>query len=232
MTLQDLRANWQDTPEYHKQIHEEFTELVNIDPMLDAHRTYIENHIFGMGERSFQYLWKILLNELPENPKLLEIGVHKGQILSLWKLLKPDADVYGITPLDGQGTGWRDDDYLAHIINIHKDFELDKPAIHKGVSESSSSKMFAESIGELDCLYIDGGHERRHIDNDLSFYAPLVKSGGFMVIDDACCDMKMPWGYFQGIVDVTEGVLAYMNTFGDEWEFMGNVVHLRIYRRK
>src|SRR6185312_11940965 len=114
MTLEELKAAWTDTEEYHKHIHELFTELVNKDPILDAHRTYVDSHIFGMGERSFQYLWKLIMAELPEEPKMLEIGCHKGQIISLWKLLSEKADVCGITPLDGQGTGWTEDDYAAH----------------------------------------------------------------------------------------------------------------------
>ncbi len=78
---------------------------------------------------------------------------------------------------------------------------------------------------------MDGGHLRRHIDNDLKHYAPLVEQSGYLVIDDAACHMKMPWGYFQGIQEVTDGVLDYMKEH-PEWEFMFNVVHLCIYKRK
>ena len=81
-------------------------------------------------------------------------------------------------------------------------------------------------------MYVDGGHERRHIDNDLLHYAPMVKPNGYLVIDDCANDLSMKFGFFQGINDVTNGVIDYMKEHQDEWEFVFSVVHIKVFRRK
>jgi hypothetical protein len=229
MTLTELRDNWQDVPAFHQSIHEYFTALVNSDPQLNEHRTWVEQNVWGFGERSFHWLWKILLEGLPEKPVILELGCFRGQTLSLFCLLRQDANIFGITPLSTEGGMW-ESDYDADIKKIHNHFNLQHPLIIKGLSEDP--KIIEYARGEYDLVYIDGGHERRHIDNDMTHYAPMVVGGGYLVIDDACTDFHMPWGYFQGIVPVTEGVLEYMEKNEADWEFIANVVHLRIYRRK
>lgn len=231
MQLDELKNNWVDTPDYHAHIHESFIENVNNNHELNIHRTWVSDHVWGFGERSFWWMWKLILDELPERPKMLEVGVFKGATLSVWKLLKPYATVYGVTPLDSTGIGW-EGDYLQMIDEIHSRFEQLKPIIIHGLSESKEAIETANATTPYDVVYIDGGHEKHHIDNDLLHYAPMVKPSGYLVIDDACCDMKMPWGYFQGIPPVTDGVLEYMNEHGSDWEFITNVVHLRIYRRR
>jgi hypothetical protein len=227
MTLTELKDTWQDVEAYHKTIHEHFTDLVNADPILNEHRTWVEQNVWGFGERSFHYLWKILLDELPKKPSILEIGCFRGQTLSLFSLLRPDATIVGITPLSTEGGMW-ESDYDGDIRKIHEHFDLRLPLIIKGLSEDG--EVIDTARGEYDLVYIDGGHERRHIDNDMKYYAPMVVSGGYLVIDDACTDFHMPWGYFQGIAPVTEGVLAYMDN-NKNWEFVASVVHLRIYKR-
>lgn len=233
MTLQELKDNWVDEPNYHKMIHETFIENVNNNHELNLHRNFIQDHVYGFGERSFWWLWKIILDELKENgkkPNLLEIGCFKGATLSVWKLLNPFATVYGVTPLDSTGIDW-EGDYLQFIKDIHVKFGQPMPTIIHGLSESKEAIETAKSWGDYDVVYIDGGHERRHIDNDLQYYAPMVKVGGYLVIDDCANDLNMIWGYFQGIADVTNGVVDYMSENGDKWEFITNVVHIKVYKR-
>jgi cephalosporin hydroxylase len=82
-------------------------------------------------------------------------------------------------------------------------------------------------------LFIDGSHEYDDVVLDLVNYSPLVKSGGYLLIDDACNDMNEPFGFFQGIEPVTRAVLEWEKTeIGQEFEFVFNVVHNRLYRRK
>lgn len=235
MTLQSLKTDWQDTPEYHKHIHELFIELVNSDPELNEHRTFIENNVYGMGERSFQWFWKLLVDELPTNFKFLEIGVHKAQILSLVRLLanrlnKP-CEVFGITPMDGTGTGWTEDDYEWDIIKLHDKFRLRYPTLFKGLSTEPGALAFARLIEQYDVLYIDGSHEFSDALFDLNMYTPMIKSGGWLVMDDAACRMSMPFGYFQGIQPVCDALAKWDETQTD-FEFQFNVVHLMIYKRK
>jgi hypothetical protein len=105
--------------------------------------------------------------------------------------------------------------------------------ILNGLSEDPEIIKRASEL-KLDILYIDGGHEERHIANDIEQYAHLVKPGGFMVIDDCCNTFKMPFGYFQGIDAVTRVVDRKLPPFtpNGEWEFIFSVVHNRVFKRK
>lgn len=229
MTLDDLKNNWTDTPEYHAHIHESFIELVNSNPELCKHRDYVEQNIWGFGERSFWWLWKILLAELPENPGLLEIGVFRAATLSLWKLLRPDAKVFGITPLDTSGDVW-ESDYAADIAKIHDDFGLPQPFIIKGRSDEENVVVKANLL-QYDVIYVDGDHSLSGALFDLRTYAPMIKPGGYLVVDDAACRTSQPFGYFQGIQPVCDALETWEKEQAD-FEFQFNVVHLMIFKRK
>lgn len=231
MTLHDLKSEWQDNEAFHKTVHEYFVDQVNATPALEAHRTYVETRVFGMGERSFWWLWKLILEELPEQPKLLEIGVFKSATLSLWKLLREDARVFGITPLDGRGTGWTEDDYWSHIQKIHTDFDLEFPTLFIGGSEEKEMVNSAYDESPFDIVYVDGDHSESGCLSDLVNYSPMVKSGGWLVIDDAACRTSQPFGYFQGI-DTVCSALEEWESVQTDFEFQFNVVHLMCYRRK
>jgi len=237
MTLTDLKNSWVDEPDYHKQIHESFCEKVNADAELKAHRDFIEANVFGMGERSFQWLWKLIVDELPNWFTFLEIGVHKGQILSLIRILadrsKKECDIAGITPMDGTGTGWIEDDYEGDIAKIHDHFELEHPALCQRLSFHSDAVSFGKRNGPYDCLYIDGDHSFEGALFDLTTYAPMIKSGGFLVVDDAACSTRQPFGYFQGIEPVCKALDEWLQSdIAKEYEFFGNVVHVMVYKRK
>jgi len=99
-TLFEEVAQYQNTRAYHQETVKRFTDYVNATPALKAHRDFVERHVYGFGERSFLWMWKLLVDELPQNFRFLEIGVWKGQILSLIRLLSATAEVYGLTRLD------------------------------------------------------------------------------------------------------------------------------------
>lgn len=231
MNLTTIQHDWQDTPETHKRIKSELIAMVEAEPQLSEHRNFIEGHVFGFGDRAFWGLWKLIMAELPAEPKMLEIGCFKGATLSVWQLLNPECVVYGVTPLDATGIDW-EGDYAKFIGDIHDRFEQKQPTIIKGLSESEWVISEALAHSPYDVVYIDGGHEKHHIDNDMQHYAPMVKTGGYLVIDDCCNDLHLEWGEFQGIDPVTNGVVEYMAQYGDEWEFICSVVHIKVYKRK
>lgn len=230
-TIKKLKAEWEDTEQHHSYIKELFEGLVNGYPELKEHRDFVENGR-GFGERSFWWAWKLILDEITTDvPKLLEIGIYKGGTLSLWRLLKPVSAIFGISPLDITG-GYLEFNYKADIKVIHDHFNQAQPTLCQRLSYHSDSVEFAEWNSPFDVVYIDGSHEYNDVLFDITTYSPMVRQGGFLVMDDACCDMKMPFGFFQGHEDVTDATLDFMKEHGDDWEFLFNCVHLRIYRKK
>lgn len=226
MTLKDYAATWQDTPEFHKSINETFISLVNEDPKLKKYRDWIEEKVFGFGERSFLWMWKLLIDEIPA-PEFLEIGVFRGQILGLIRLLSPKASITGITPLDSTGGHW-ESDYATDIKLLHSTFKLKQPKIIKGLSTDDA--VLAEAAKkEYDIIYIDGGHTYEVARHDIYRYSSLVKVGGYLVIDDAANKYNLPDGYFLGIHEVSKAVDELLPN--EYYEEVFNVVHNRVFRR-
>jgi cephalosporin hydroxylase len=233
MNLHDYAKEWQDTPEYHSFIHETFIDLVNDNPKLKAHRDFVESNAHGFGERSFGWLYKLMVDEMPKEFSFLEIGIFRGNSLSLFKLLADMAGKkikrFGVSPMDSSDGHW-ESDYFYDAAHIHQVFNLKKDyLIYHGSSTKDEIIQRAGSTAPYDIVYIDGCHEYDYVVSDLDHYAPMVKQGGYLLIDDACNDLKMKFGYFQGIDPVTKAVLEWEN---DEFEFVFNVVHNRLYRRK
>ena len=228
---------WVDTPQFHSMVNENFIELVNNDVELKAYRDYIEQTASGFGERSFTWLHKLLVDEMPEKFTIVEIGVYKGAILALYKILEKLSGKkikrIGITPLDNSD-GHLDLDYGAEILRVHRELGISTSGmfIFMGASQDMDIIEKVNTSVKTDILYIDGHHGYVETLSDLRNYEPILKSGGYLIIDDSCNDMKMPWGYFQGIQNVTNALLDYMEEDGDKFEFIGNVVHNRIYRKK
>lgn len=237
MTLDKYADIWIDVPEYHNTIHDSFIQLVNNDELLKKHRDFVEKNAFGFGERSFGWLFKLVIDEMPEEFSFLEIGVFRGSSLSLVKLLadkyNKKVNRYGVSPMDTSDGHW-DSDYFHDVYHIHWSLGLDTDySIYHGLSTDEKIIKKARSTEKYNILYIDGGHTKEVVDSDLLHYPQMIKSGGYLMIDDCCNDMNQPWGFFQGIQPVTDAVLEWEKTdIGKEFEFVFNVVHLKVYKRK
>lgn len=203
-----LKQEWEDTEGYHSDINYLFTNIVNNNPILKEHRDFVEKG-YGFGERSFWCMWKLLCDEMPEGFSFLEIGCYKGATLSLIKLLRPDATVHGVSPLSTEGN-YPESDYKADINYIHEHFGLDKPNIFQGLSTEKWVIYAVNDLGTWDIIYIDGGHDYNTVTSDLTNYSPLVKVGGYLVMDDANCELNMPPGYFRGHQSVTDAKLDWL----------------------
>lgn len=237
MNLTDLKTQWQDTPQYHTHISELFTQLVNNDPELCSHRDFVEQNAFGFGERAFQYLWDLIIQDIPEDFSFCEVGVFRGQIVSLVKLLADrqgkSVSRYAVTPLSPIGIGW-ESDYGADIERIHDEFGLKKDyVVYKGLSDNETVLTDAWNTSPYSIVYLDGGHEYKTALFDLNVYSEMVAKGGYLVIDDCNCDMNFPpTGFFTGIDTVTAAKLKWLEGNGSDWEFIFSVVHISIFKRK
>lgn len=239
--LSELKSAWHDTPEFHKHIHESFIEKVNSIPELKRHRDWVEKNIWGFGERSFLWMWWLLVQEMPEESVFVfgEIGVFRAAILSVIRVIADmqgkDVQRYGITPMStasdkGENKNW-ESDYKRDIEVMHETFGTPKDyTILHGLSTDPKIIQEAQTLS-FDLFYVDGAHDYESVESDLKNYAHLVRKGGFLICDDSCSDFHMPFGYFQGIDTCTNAVVDFFKDNKD-FEFVGNVVHCRIYRKK
>lgn len=240
LTLAQEQANWIDSEAYADDIVNRFTDYVNNDLTLRIHRDFTERG-YGMGIRAFHWLWKLLVDEMPDDFLFLEVGVYKGQVLSLVRLLadrlRKGADILGVTLLSsfsgvtGQFPPHEDRDYEKDVADLHKHCGQAFPTLIVGDSTSREIHNYVRKISPLDLLYVDGCHEYSFVLNDLLFYPPLLKVGGYLVIDDAACNLKQPWGFFQGIEDVCKAVCTIILP-DPQWEHIITVGHNRVWRKR
>ncbi len=221
-----MDIKWSNTEEYNRDIHNQFIEKVNAVPELKELRDFVEQNAFGFGERSFYWMWKLIVDDMPDNFTFLEIGVFRGQTLALIQLLAKMAgktvNVVGITPLDTTDGHW-DSDYEADINLIHYKFGLEQPTIIKGLSTDPEIINFVKQ-STFDIVYIDGGHSYEVAKSDIEHYAPLATK--YLVIDDCANDLNIPFGMFAGIDSVTKAV----NDSEINQKFLFNIVHNKVFK--
>lgn len=243
---------WSDREEWHRFVHESFVKYVNETDYLKEHRDFVEANVWGLGERSFQWAWKLIVDRVGSDSdffNFMEVGVHRGQITSLIGLLAhkrgKSAHVVGVSEYNGKAMGL-EGDFLGDTLKIWSMFAGRKNRESKnkvyfspvvGDSRENSTVERAKTFslnGKFDIVYIDGAHDYESVKKDMANYLPMVKTGGFLVMDDSANRFRMPWGYFQGIDECSRAVDEVLPPFTstNEWSFLTNVMHLRIFQRK
>lgn len=187
-------AEWKNTPQDNKTIYNYFESQVNIYDFLKTHCEVITKGNLGYGETPFRYLWLLVLAQLENTGKFLEIGVYKGSILALSQMIAQELDIeldtYGLTPLDTTGdkySVYTNDDYEYGVSYVYHSLglSLDHTKIIHGLSTDDSIKQLAKENGPYDIVYIDGGHDYSTVINDINLCTDILKPYGFMVMDDA-----------------------------------------------
>lgn len=264
MKFEDFVVKYECNAKTNNFLHRHFTKMTESVDFLMKHRRYIEENNLGFGDRAFHYMWLLLLQYLFERtdaPQLLEIGVYKGQVISLWDLIAKElgrkCEVTGVTPLSGttrpgnpiihywkyftgkqfrgqlkSGNFYEDTNYFEIIGALFTLFNLNfnNVKLHKGLS--SDAQILSElRDAKFDVIYIDGDHRRWAVETDIRNYAPKVKIGGFLVMDDASCNIpggerNEYWKGHQSVSDACEKIPSA------EFENVLNIGHNRIFQRK
>jgi hypothetical protein len=180
------------------EIYELFLNEYNNDLTLINHRTYIEDNNLGYGEKPFHVIWREIVNSQPKKFKFLEIGVYKGQVLSLVKLLSDlknkECEFYGVTPLSNVGDKYSKNydtvDYVLIIESLFKKFNLEfnlNTNIINGSSVEEGIKNKVKQLGIFDVVYIDGCHDYDCVVSDILLMKEITKNGSYIIMDDASC---------------------------------------------
>lgn len=158
---------------------------------LKQHRSYFVANQRGFGEDAFHVMWWMLFREM-RPLRFLEIGVYRGQSLSLASVLQQqlgiDGTVTGISPFLSSGdavSSYRDDvDYLADTRANFAHFSLPEPELVRAFStdEAAAERVRREM---WDAIYIDGNHDYDVAKADWTLCASSVRPGGVIVLDDS-----------------------------------------------
>lgn len=158
---------------------------------LRAHRDYFARERRGFGEAAFHVMWFLLFREF-KPVRFLEIGVYRGQSLSLAALLQRRfgiaGQVAGISPFSPSGDSVSKYDagldYQADTLANFAHFGLPVPELVKAYSTDDAA-VAAMRRAPWDCLYIDGNHDYEIARADWEHAAANVRDGGLIVLDDA-----------------------------------------------
>jgi hypothetical protein len=211
------------------------------DPVLVNHRTHIENNNLGYGEKPFHIVWRELVKSQKSKFKFLEIGVYKGQVMSLIKYLSnlsyKDCEVYGVTPLSNVGDKYSkrydDVDYSNIIKSLFNHFNLDFDLninIINGNSTDENIKTKIKSLGLFDIVYIDGCHDYECVVSDINLMKEITKIDSYIVFDDASCYKDIKRDGFKGHTDVCDAIKNYIES-DNSFEEIICVGHNRVFKK-
>jgi predicted O-methyltransferase YrrM len=202
---------------------------------LKQHRLYYKENQRAFGEDAFTSMWT-LLYERYKFHNFLEIGVYRGQTLSLITLLaglnKCKTTVVGITPLESSGdsvSSYPEINYYEDIKNNFLKFNLALPKIIKAYSTDDAAIVAIKST-IWDCIYIDGNHDYENVKADFNNVIPNLKKGGIIVFDDASLNLipEKFHGMFRGHPGPSNFVDEISNS---KFEEILRVGHNRCFRK-
>lgn len=184
-----VSANFPIRNDLHSYMHHHFYNLC--PPEVRKHRMYYQQESRGFGDDAFHAMWFTLLREF-RPMQCLEIGVYRGQVVSLWALIARNlsfpCDVHGISPFTPAGDTvsvyGRDIDYLEDTLAHHRHFGLPKPTLIRALSADPVALALIRSRC-WDLIYIDGNHDYEVVLADYGVCRDHLAEGGLLVMDDS-----------------------------------------------
>ena len=164
----------------------------NLGPSwLREHRNYFTQELRGYGEDAFHSMWYFIFNEFKPK-KVLEIGVYRGQTISLFSLLSKKAgylaEIHALSPFlsvgDSVSEYIKEIDYKKDVEANFMYFKLSSPIIHEGFSTDDKMIKIIESE-QWDLIYIDGNHDYNVVKHDFNVCSKNIRKNGLIVLDDA-----------------------------------------------
>ena len=204
--------NKKDLPDKNHIIYNTFNTNLQSMPILFEHF----NKTQGFGELPFSWNWNLIIKTMENNFKFLEVGVYKGRILVLIKLLatlqNKTCKIVGVTPLENVGdkySTYDNDNYFLAIKNNFKNLNLSMENVYimKGLSQDIEVLNHFKNTNKFDIIFIDGSHNYEDVCNDINNYIPFLKEGGYFVMDDSSLYIPNPGGQFKGHPDVGKAII-------------------------
>lgn len=160
-------------------------------PQIRKHRDYFSVEQRGYGEAAFHAMWCLLLREY-RPVRCLEIGVYRGQVITLWaliaELLHQKIEVHGISPFTSAGDSvsvyLQNIDYLTDVHKSFEYFHLQQPTLVKAFSNDETGRKHIASQG-WDLVYIDGSHDCDVVLSDYRLSLEHLAPKGLIVFDDS-----------------------------------------------
>jgi hypothetical protein len=163
----------------------------DLDLDLFLHRNFFQKEKFSsFGDNNFHSMWYLIFkNFKPVN--CLEIGVYKGQVITLFSLLmkkfKYKGKVFALSPFSDVGdstSDYKKTNYLKITREAYNTLKLPRPIYCISLSHLKKGKMFI-SKNKFDLIYIDGNHDYEIIRSDYINCLKSLNQYGILVLDDS-----------------------------------------------
>jgi hypothetical protein len=173
--LEKYLADYSPIAELNDLIWTSFEKNTDSIHFLKAHRDWVEQNSWGFGDRAFHYMWYLLLRDDVLNrpdPKLLEIGVYKGQVVSLWALisshLHSSAAITAVSPFESTKPWFAKNFVLERVMRvISRPYRDDVRSANLYDSENyldSVRQIFQQfSLSEANITFLRGYSQDHHI---------------------------------------------------------------------
>lgn len=184
--------NWEnsliDPRGYYLDAYRYFYKILPLE--IVKHKEYFRLNKRGFGEDAFHVMWYLLYKKY-QFTNFLEIGVYRGQVMSLIShianLDNKSVSIVGISPFNKSGDSvsvYPEIDYVKDINENFDAFSLAKPNLVNSYSTDEVAKEYIYS--EIwDCIYIDGSHDYEIVKLDWENCSKNIKVGGIIIIDDS-----------------------------------------------
>lgn len=211
--------HWVNDRKFNDDLYAYFERQVDVYDYLWRHYQVITENRLGFGEKAFRYFWLLILSQLKDGARFLEIGVYKGSILALSQAIAQALGIrlvsVGLTPLDPTGdkySAYPAGDYLSDIKHTFGLLGLSPDLINiiRGRSTDPAAALQMGLQGPWDVIYIDGGHDYSTVMNDLILADLALRPGGFLVMDDAGCWLDI--STWRGHDDVSQAVRDHLES--------------------
>lgn len=207
-----------------------------ISQELVAHRRFFQQSNRAFGEDAFHAMWEKLLAEF-RPMSLLEIGVYRGQTISLWNVLSLGRgdfpDIWGVSPLDSRSdlvSEYVDLDYENDINESFSYLGLQQPNLFKGLSQDPRTVEFLrERLWDL--IYIDGSHDLLDVQADVALAGEILTPGGILVLDDASLYSSYRPESFSFAGHPGPSAVAALLRAGAEFKEIGTCGHNRVFMK-
>ena len=234
-SLDAIRLRYNSRDEIYRFMNYLFNFSLNTE--LKDHRLYFSKQSRGFGEDALHAMWWILFKEF--KPKsCLEIGVYRGQVISLWALLaklnNDSISISGVSPFSSSGDEVSEYlkglNYYEDVKHNFKLFSNQNPTLFQGFSNENKSIEFIEN-GRWDLIYIDGSHDYDVALSDYNICKNALSKGGLLVLDDSSLytDYHPPQFGFAGHPGPSKIVIENaMN----EMDFVIGVGHNNVFKKR
>ena len=230
----------------HKDIYKIFDYNAKGKQLLVQHFNLVRSE---WDEICYSYSWYLLVKNMPINFKFLEIGVYKGRILSLIKLLsdnmQKNVKIVGVTPLSSDGDKYSLYPNIDYLNEIRKSFEINnldfnEPStkIINGFSQEPNIIDETNKNGMYDIIFIDGCHDYSVVCSDIDNYSKMLNVNGYLVLDDAAYFVDNPYTEYYdkgkpyyGYIDVGNAIKDMLDN-NIHFEYCFTIGHNRLWKKK